>query len=308
MGISEREIIEIISRTFASTHPELQLGIGDDAAVFTGSPHQVVTTDVAVEGTHFKQKWSSPIDIGRRVIAANIADLLSMNAQPQFLLVTLTLTGDEDREWIENVARGIAEEAARTGAVVIGGDTARGKELSIGVTAIGKTSKVVTRSGAQVGEQVYLSSLTGWSAAGLTLMQSDSGLRTPAAEKARSQYRAPSLDYGIDFSSASAMCDVSDSLAVQGAQLAQASGVRLVINEALLENSSEYAELKVIGDEIGVDVFTWIAAGGEDHVLLATGDNLPGLCIGEVREGIGLDFIDREGNKKVAPQSWDHFH
>ena len=111
------------------------------------------------------------------------------------------------------------------------------------------------------------------------------------------------LDYAINFSGASAMVDLSDSLMVQGGQLAAASGVSLALNQTLFAQSDEFAELSNLATEINADVWQWIFGGGEDHVLLATGKNLPGLHIGEVVAGSGITGLEME----IAPVSWSHF-
>jgi thiamine-monophosphate kinase len=120
---------------------------------------------------------------------------------------------------------------------------------------------------------------------------------------ALSQFSAPTLDYAINFSGASAMVDLSDSLMVQGGQLAAASGVSLALNQTLFAQSDEFAELSNLATEINADVWQWIFGGGEDHVLLATGKNLPGLHIGEVVAGSGITGLEME----IAPVSWSHF-
>jgi thiamine-monophosphate kinase len=171
------------------------------------------------------------------------------------------------------------------------------------MTAVGTASQPITRSGAQVGDSIYLSSLPGWSAAGLELLTQEISLNSAAADMALSQFSAPTLDYAVDFANASAMVDLSDSLMVQGGQLASASGVSLALNQSLFAQSSEFNELNNLATEVNVDVWQWILGGGEDHVLLATGKNLPGLHIGEVVAGSGITGLEKE----IAPVSWSHF-
>jgi thiamine-monophosphate kinase len=99
------------------------------------------------------------------------------------------------------------------------------------------------------------------------------------------------------------MADVSDSVLIQAEQIAEASGVQLALDQSLISHASEFAELSSLADELKVDVFQWILAGGEDHVLLATGVNLPGIRIGSVRAGAGVSGVEM----KKAPVSWSHF-
>jgi thiamine-monophosphate kinase len=307
MAINESEIIELLAGIFASCDQRLLLGIGDDAAIVTGFARQILTTDIAVEGIHFKSDWSSPYEIGARVAKANIADVLSMNGRCDYLLVAASLTGSESLDWIGQLAEGIADVAKEFGAIVVGGDISQSPTLQIAITAVGHTDNPITRGGAQVGDSIYLSSLTGWSAAGLSILSKGLSLEADGAREAVSQYRNPTLDSQINFSQANAMADVSDSLLIQGAQIAKASGVALRIELDLLKSAESFGRLNHLAEDTQSDIWQWILAGGEDHVLLATGRDLPGICIGQVVAGSGISIRDISGNEKVAPVSWSHF-
>jgi thiamine-monophosphate kinase len=128
-----------------------------------------------------------------------------------------------------------------------------------------------------------------------------------AAQEALQQYKAPTLDLDTDFSSANAMADVSDSVLVQINQIAKASRVAMTISLVDIEKSEEFIGLSNLARALDVDIWQWILAGGEDHALIATGHDLPGIKIGEVLEGTGVEIIDHEGKRKVAPVSWSHF-
>jgi thiamine-monophosphate kinase len=304
MAFSEGELLELVASIFQSESDErILVGIGDDAAVVRSSSQQVITTDVAVEGVHFSKRWSNAFDIGRKVTAANIADVLAMGATPQYLVVALTLVGDEGLERVAELASGIKAEADKTDARVVGGDIARGSAISIAITAIGNVEFAITRSGAQVGDGIYISSLPGWSAAGLHMLIHDIEPVHAVHAMALNEFRAPSLDYGIDFTRAHALTDTSDALLISCQSIADASEVNLHIDPALLESAYEYKELALLAQSLGVDVFEWILGGGEDHVFLATGVDLPGIRIGEVRQGSGVTGLEM----KKAPQMWRHF-
>ena len=304
MAFSEGELLELVASIFQSESDERVLvGIGDDAAVVRSSSQQVITTDVAVEDVHFSKRWSNAFDIGRKVTAANIADVLAMGATPQYLVVALTLVGDEGLERVAELASGIKAEADKTGARVVGGDIARGSTISIAITAIGNVESAITRSGAQVGDGIYISSLPGWSAAGLHMLTHDIEPVHAVHAMALNEFRAPSLDYGIDFTRAHALTDTSDALLISSQSIAEASEVNLHIDPALLESAYEYKELALLAQSLEVDVFEWILGGGEDHVFLATGVDLPGIRIGEVRQGSGVTGLEM----KKAPQMWRHF-
>ena len=304
MGLSERDVINALQKIFASADPRVRVGIGDDAAVVTTQPQSIITSDMAVEDVHFKLEWSSAFDIGRKITAANVADILSMGAQCDYLTASVALTGDETMQWIENLARGMKHEADAAGALIVGGDIARGPKIVISMTAVGSAQSPILRSGAKAGDSLYLSSLTGWSAAGLELLTREVSINSAIAERALSEFSAPTLDYSSDFSGATAMADVSDSVLIQAEQIAEASGVQLVLDQVLIAQVSEFKDLSTLADELKVDVFQWILGGGEDHVLLATGESLPGIRIGSVVAGSGIAGVDM----KKAPVSWSHFH
>ncbi len=306
MNFDEAGLIAILASIFGNKNPGVEVGIGDDGAVVVTTERTVITTDMAVEGTHFNTNWSSAFEIGRKVAGANLADVYAMGATPSYLVVALALTGQESIEWITELAQGIAFEASSCGAYVVGGDIARGNCKTISITAIGDVGLPITRSGAQVGDRIYVSSLPGWSRAGLEIIERDLG--TDISEYAISQFCAPTLDYetavGFLKSGAHAMCDISDALIIQGEQLAQVSKVALLIDQQLIALHPEFKTLKELADSLDIDVWQWILAGGEDHVFLATGKDLVGFCIGSVIQGEGLHGVEM----KKAPEPWRHFH
>ena len=306
MNFDEAGVIAALARIFGTTHRGVEIGIGDDAAVVATTDRTVITTDMAVEGTHFSTKWSSAFDIGRKITAANLADVYAMGGSPKYLVAAVTLTGNESLEWIEELAEGIAHEARSCGAFVVGGDLAKGPCVVISMTAIGEVDNPITRSGAQVGDSIYISSLPGWSAAGLSIIEKD--LEDDLAVHAVSEFNAPTVDYAsaIQFSNkrAHSMCDVSDALIVQAQQIAAASGVALKFDQGLISKHTEFGTLKELADSQDVDVWQWIFAGGEDHVFLATGNGLDGFCVGTVVDGNGVLGVEM----KKAPDTWRHFN
>jgi thiamine-monophosphate kinase len=302
-AFSEAQVIARLREIFASPDPRIEVGIGDDAAVVAGEKRQVMTTDMAVEGVHFRTDWSTAFEIGRKVTAANAADILAMGAQPDYLLVAVGLTGREELSWIEDLARGIKFEADLAGLHVIGGDISRSDNLVISITAVGHCEKAITRDGAKVGDGIFLSSLTGWSAAGLAILQGNNSNVGEEQAIALREFKSPTIDYGFDSAKATAMCDISDSIIEQATQIAVASQVQLHFDEELFTKSEEFNSLKSLATEFSADIWQWIFGGGEDHVLLATGVDLPGLRVGEVIAGSGVSGIPL----KVNNLSWSHF-
>jgi thiamine-monophosphate kinase len=305
---SERELIRNISEIFGESNSELLVGIGDDAAVVARPDCAVVvTTDMAVEDVHFKLDWSGPFKIGQKIAAANLADIFAMGGKPKYLTVAMAATGNEELSWMLDVAKGIAHEAHLVGAQVIGGDLSKSEKIVISITAIGECQKPVLRSGAIVGDDIYISNLPGWSAAGLAALKLGFEKESdPAISFAISEYQTPSVDYDNAEQlaiNANSLCDVSDSLLIQSEQMADASGVLFEIDGTLIEAHPDFAELSAIASKLKVSVFDLILSGGEDHVFLATGKSLPGFCIGKVLAGNGVRLIH-----VATPQpGWQHF-
>ena len=308
MEFSETEVIAELSKIFTRHDSRVLIGIGDDAAVVT-SPLQktVITTDMAVEGVHFRREWSTPDEIGQKITAANLADVFAMGATPEHLVVAISLTGHESMVWIKELARGIEMEARSCDVLVIGGDIVRGPVITISMTAIGQIDKPILRTGAKVGDKIVVSNLPGWSAAGLFLLQHNINVSAlqPArcVERALAQFRAPSVQYSdaIALRNAHAMCDISDGLLIQAGQMAIKT--RFVLNSDLIRLHPDFADLTGLAAQVGADVWDWIAAGGEDHAFLATGIDLPGYAIGEVVQGSGVEL---QGIDKT-PKGFSHF-
>ena len=306
MNFDEAGVIAALARIFGTSQRGVEIGIGDDAAVVKTSDRSAITTDIAVEGTHFNTQWSSAFDIGRKITAANLADIYAMGGSPKYLVAAVTLTGQESMEWIEDLAEGMAHEASSCGVYIVGGDLAKGPCKVISVAAIGQIDTVITRSGAQVGDSIYISSLPGWSAAGLAIIDKD--LEFDIAHYAISEFCAPTVDYSaaVQFANgkATSLCDVSDALVIQAEQIAAASKVQLSIEKDLLSKHPEFATLSELAVSQGIDVWQWILAGGEDHVFLATGKDLTGFRIGSVQSGTGVIGVEM----KKAPDIWRHFN
>jgi thiamine-monophosphate kinase len=256
-----------------------EVGPGDDAAVLRTSDGRVVaTTDVLVEGRHFRRDWSSAEDIGRKAAAANLADVAAMGGVATALLVGLACPADTPTAWLEGVASGLAEECEPLGAAVVGGDTVASapdsSSVVLSVTALGDLGgrAAVLRSGARPGDVVALAGRLGWSACGLAVLRR--GFTSPIA--AVTAHRRPTPPYAAGpaaaVAGAHAMCDVSDGLLADAAHLATASSVVLDLDRAALARTclEPAGPLHQVGSALGVDPLVWVLTGGEDHALLAT--------------------------------------
>jgi len=229
----------------------------------------VVTTDVLVEGVHFRRDWSSGYDIGRKAAAQNLADVVAMGARPTAIVVGLASPPDLSLDWADELVDGLQDECALVGAGLAGGDVVRGDAVTIAVTAIGDLAgrPPVTRGGARPGDAVVVVGQLGYAAAGLDLLRA--GLREPLPlVEAHQRPRAP-YDAGLLLAAAgaTAMIDVSDGLVADLGHVAAASGVRIELESAALPVTDELVQA---GARLDVDPLSWVAGGGEDHAFAAT--------------------------------------
>lgn len=286
------------------------LGPGDDAAVLVAADGRVVvSTDVLVEGVHFRLDWSTPHQVGRKAVAANLADVVAMGAVPTALVVGLAVPGRTPVSTVDGLAAGMWEEAEQAGAGIVGGDVVSCAELVVSVTALGdlRGRPPVTRSGARPGDVLGLCGRLGWAAAGLAVLRR--GFRSPPAVVGA--HRVPEPPYGAGTraaaAGATAMIDVSDGLLADAGHLAEASGVGIDIDSAAVPVAATVAE---VASALGADALHWVLTGGDDHALLAcfpAGVALPAgwTELGVVRQGRGVT-VDGDAYD-VFPAGWEHF-
>src|SRR3954469_2673010 len=156
--LGEFGLIRELTSRLTST-PAVRLGPGDDAAVVAAPDRRgVATTDLLVEGRHFRRDWSTAYDVGRKAAAQNLADIAAMGATPTALLVGLACPPDTTVEWCEQLADGLRDEAALVGAGVVGGDVVRSDVVTVAVSALGDLQgrPPVTRAGARPGDVVVV--------------------------------------------------------------------------------------------------------------------------------------------------------
>jgi thiamine-monophosphate kinase len=301
----------LIARVTARLQPGAStlLGPGDDAAIVAAPDGRVVaSTDALVEGRHFRRDWASGVEIGHRAAAANLADIAAMGATPTALLVALCAPPGLDARWAEDLADGLAAEAATVGAAVVGGDMAGSPTLTIAVTALGDLGgrRPVTRDGARAGDIVALCGRVGYAAAGYTVLSR--GFRTPVLLV--DAYRRPRVPYAAGPAAAragaTAMLDISDGLLQDLGHVAKASKVAIDIDRSAFEVPPQ---MRDAAQALGVDPYHWVLAGGDDHALAATfprDRTLPEGWreIGRVSEGTGVTV---DGKAPKGPIGWDHF-
>ena len=309
--VGEFGLIRALSGRFEQGS-QVYVGPGDDAAVLrTPKGHVVVSTDLLVEGRHFRREWAAARDIGRKAAASNLSDINAMGGTAHSLTVGLAAPADLPVTWALDLAEGIAEEAALVGASIVGGDLATAKEIVIAVTVLGTCEIApVLRSGAQAGDVVALAGRQGWAAAGLAVLAR--GFRSPRALV--EAYQRPQPPYAAGpaaaHAGATAMIDVSDGLIADVGHIAADSLVSIDIRRDAFELADP---LHAVGSALGVDPMQFVLGGGDDHAIVASfpsGTDLPDgfTPIGTVGEagdsgpGVTVDGADYDG-----PTGWKHF-
>ncbi|WP_402370976.1 thiamine-phosphate kinase [Isoptericola rhizosphaerae] len=330
---------ELLARIFPllPSGDAVDVGPGDDAAVVRAPDGRaVVSTDVLVEGRHFRRSWSTGFDVGRRAAAQNLADIAAMGARTTALVVSLVVPDDLPVDWVTGFARGLADVATPAGAAVVGGDLSGGDAIVVAVTVHGDLDghAPVLRSGARPGDVLAHSGVLGTSAAGLALLASGAatpGDGLPGAPGPLAPYVAaylrpePPLADGPAAAAAraSAMLDVSDGLLRDAGRLARASGVTIDLASGHLTRDVTTLIPATVELAVGADsadgwqrAHGWVLSGGEDHGLLATfpaevaDQGLPAGFreIGEVGEVAGDGpRVLLDGEEPHEPEGWDHF-
>ena len=215
----------------------VSVGPGDDAAVVDAPDGRVVvSTDMLVEGRHFRLDWSSAYDVGRKAIAQNAADIEAMGARPTAFVVALGAPATTSAAQVAELGDGMWAEADTLGAGIVGGDLVASEHWVVSVAALGDLGgrPAVLRSGARVGAVIAVAGDLGRSAAGYALWSNG----IDAFADIRGRHLVPRPPYGQGRSAAAAgaqaMTDVSDGLLADLGQIAEASGVTMDLNREAL--------------------------------------------------------------------------
>ena len=292
--------------------PQVYVGPGDDAAVIrTPRGHVVVSTDLLVEGRHFRREWAPARDIGRKAAASNLSDINAMGGTAHSLTVALAAPPDLPVSWALDLADGITEEAGLVGACIVGGDLTRASEVVVAITVLGACEVApVLRSGAGPGDVVALAGRQGWAAAGLAVLTR--GFRSPRALV--EAYQRPEPPYAAGSAAAKAgatsMIDVSDGLLADIGHLAADSGVAVDVDPGAFELAEP---MRAVGSALGVDPMQFILGGGDDHAIVATFPADVALPEGFTRIGVVSEpgeagpVVTLGGSAYDGPSGWSHF-
>lgn len=314
-------------------------GIGDDAASvdleaasdgISGGKRLLLAVDTMVETVHFADCTMRDEDVGFKALAATISDIAAMGGVPLHALVSVSMPKRYGADRMKRVYDGLYACAARYGIAVVGGDTTSSPEhmvISVTLTGTVEAGEELLRSGAKPGDAIFVTGPVGMSAAGLHLLQAAGGrpdsllADDPSLEVLLTAHQrpVPSVLAGrllLRSGACRSLNDISDGLASEAWELAEASGLRLVLEQRLLPKSGSMCAYAA---QAGVDPLEWMLYGGEDYVLVGTvarpsvesvkaafkDHGLPFYVIGETEEGEpGVELLPEskrwDGKKEAA--------
>ncbi|MEO1889009.1 MAG: thiamine-phosphate kinase [Cycloclasticus sp.] len=316
MSSSEFSIIDEFFTIKSSQGVPPELGIGDDCAVLDVPTNKqlAVSTDTLVEGVHFLPS-SNPYLLGRKVLAVNLSDLAAMGATPTWVSLAITLPSI-NKTWLVQFSKGFFEWVNQYNMHLIGGDTTQGP-LSITITIMGLLPKTkrLTRSGANVGDSIYVSGNIG--SAGLGLKKAQAADVKSSDEDLESYLNPePRVELGQQLLELATSCiDISDGLSADLNHILKASGVgATVVHNALPISTSVRQHMINIDDDL------WPYATGDDYELCFTvpiniSDDIERELsahritkIGVIEAQAGLRIQLSNGKKVTLNKGYEHFN
>ncbi len=325
---SERELIQKIHQACNDSADGLVKGIGDDCCEVNAQGSWLISTDTLVDSIHFDRSWHLPELLGRKSLAVNLSDIAAMGGRPRFVLLSLCLPEDLDGEWISRWLDGVLEMLQQFDCRLIGGDTVQGKGLVLTVTVLGEPvgNGAIYRSGASVGDTVWVSGTLGSAGGGLELLAVEK--RNPGSlDLSRWQPLLdahldplPCIELGMELAESglvTAMQDISDGIATDLAHICQASGTGALIK---VEQLPFLPELASAAEVLGMNVEDFILRSGEDYQLVFTvrmgcerellrlmeekGRHV--FQIGTIRRGQGVFLQKDSGEEEISFQGYEH--
>lgn len=302
-------------------------GIGDDCCVFKTSPGLVTlfTTDMLVENVHFIRQAISPYKLGRKSVAVNISDIAAMGGTPREAVVSIAVPETLEVEYLDVLYDGMKAIAGEFDVNLLGGDTTASPEhLVVNIALVGEAveDEILYRSGARVGDRVFLTGTVGSSAAGLDLILAkrsfeEQGPLLDAHHDPRPHVKAGRIIGGLKI--ASALIDVSDGVAADLGHICRESGVGAIIDESSIPTTPLF---RSYCDHFRLDSLHLALHVGEDYVLLGTvpeqeTDKLAEALrsagceffgIGTIVAHAGISLKGADGSiRTIPPGGWDHF-
>jgi thiamine-monophosphate kinase len=304
--IGELKLLQEVRKRFSSKDSSILVGIGDDAAVISTQKEKIlVTTDMMNEGVHFDLSFASPFHLGFKLVSVNVSDIMAMGGKPKYLFLNIAMRKDAEEEVFWKMYEGIADAMNIYEVNLVGGDLCRAEnDMALSAAIIGTGDKVITRSGASIGDKIYVTGTVGDSACGLALLKNLTDesrnrvksyeFRVRSKKQKNKDEKALSLTHNsklltLNWSTAepllrrhlmpvardsseiakhaTAMIDISDGLFLDLCRICDESNVGARVYLDIIPVSKE---LKQASDIMGLDHIHFATSGGEDYELLFT--------------------------------------
>lgn len=171
--IGELKLLKEIRRRFSSANSSIIIGIGDDASVVAPQKEKtLITTDMMNEGVHFDLSFTSPFHLGFKLVSINVSDIAAMGGNPRYLFLNIAVKKDTDEDIFWSLYDGVSAAMNIYKLQLLGGDLCAIKnDMALSATIIGSGDKILTRSGASIGDKIYVTGFLGNSACGLEMLQ-----------------------------------------------------------------------------------------------------------------------------------------
>ncbi len=303
---SEWALIDALRRELGrGARRGVRVDIGDDAAVMTLPGATALSVDASVEGVHFRRAWAGWDVLAARAFEAAASDLAAMGASASSALLALALPKTLAARDVTAMGRGIARAARRIGCIVVGGNITRASEVSFTTTVLGRADAPMLRSGARVGDDVFVTGALGGAALGLACLEARRSRGAASFVKRLLTPRAK-ITEGLALRGIAHACiDLSDGLVSDLGHIATASTVRIEIEASRVPRMRGHDALAT---KLGLDGTELVLSGGEDYELAFTaraGSRIPfrASCIGRVVRGSGVEVI----GATPRAQGHDHF-
>jgi thiamine-monophosphate kinase len=317
MPLSEKKLIRQIRRS-ARGGKSVVTGIGDDCAVLRVPPgHEVlVTTDFTIENVHFRRDWHRPELVGRRCLTRGLSDIAAMGGEPLAAFLSLAVASDVPQKWVNRFLKGLLDLAEEFKVPLAGGDTAQsagGIQADIVVVGSVPKGKAVLRSGAKVGDQIYVTGELGGSAAALARLAESkpvgAGYSRHFRPRPRPLARVAVGQWLRRRGVASAMIDLSDGLSTDLEHLCEESQVGAEIEAEAIPRARVGRGKKRVALKLALH-------GGDDYELLFTSAAaVPSVVagvrvtrIGRTTKSVGMRLIGADGKRRpLKAGGWEHF-
>jgi thiamine-monophosphate kinase len=311
--------IAAIRRRAARRSAAVPLGIGDDAALLRPSPGRelAVSTDLLVEGVHFRLDWTTPALLGHKALAVSLSDMAAMGAAPVAAFLSIAVPARLGETFLDGLYEGALAIADRLGAVVAGGDfSSTPGPLTIDAVLVGEveSGRALRRSAVRPGDELYVSGTLGSSARGLVLLRAgarpDGATGPDRAALLAHLAPEPRVALGralVERGLSAAAVDLSDGLSSDVRHLCEESGVGVTVEAAALPASGSLEEALHGGEQYEL-LFACAPEAREAVAALAAELGLPLTRIGRFGGPAGDVLLESEGSlDPLAPRGWDHF-